>query len=100
MRGLLEISTIPKDAGWLRAAFMVLIVWVTSPNYRASKAFFASLATQSPTRDLSQHATPLYWTMPILGLPLGPCSACWLPWYQWLYMVILLPYVLVESHIA
>lgn len=43
-----------KPAGWLQVIFMALIVWVTSPNYRAAKAFFATLQTQTPCAIFSE----------------------------------------------
>lgn len=137
-KDLIEISTIPKDVGWFRASFMVLVVWVTSPNYRAAKALFASLAVQSPMHLLAlryengpgqrevesaegpesknkskeekeaeklmaslmpqQSSHPLKPNYLACGpVPLGPCSANWLPWYKWLYMIVLCPYIFVEN---
>lgn len=144
-KDLMEISTIPKDVGWFRTSFMVLVVWVTSPNYRAAKALFASLSLQSPMgllairaaspRDMHEMMNmetegegtpknvqqemkeslqgimdgvmaalpspnplvPAYATIPLLRMPVGPCTAHWLPWYKWLYMIVLAPYILVEK---
>lgn len=106
-----------KTTGWVQTVLMFLVVWVTSPNYRAAKALFSSLDIQSPPVIFNERAPPAfklpggpefppsrlpelkirYAEVPYLKVPLFPWSAAWFPWYKYLYMVILMPYIIPES---
>lgn len=77
---------------WRNRQVVRSLIWASSSNLPAGIAIWCSFRSQGPAEALG--LTPNYPAIPVVGFPLSPFGASWLPPLKWLYAVLLAPYVL------
>mmetsp|Transcript_110974 Transcript_110974/g.192146 ORF Transcript_110974/g.192146 Transcript_110974/m.192146 type:complete len:365 (+) Transcript_110974:1650-2744(+) len=84
-----EFSSTPAT-GFVDNFYALMVIWVTSPNYKAAVALWSLLQNANPA--ILFGIEPNYTSIPLTQVPLIPCGPSWMPSLQWIYAILLLPY--------